>query len=88
MPTSTDASAAWSWFASCLVRALDAASTVHFWADVTKGIRIYTRTPRLRGLMVMEAAGYRFGDYWKLGGVVLAWYGIMSIFWVPLIWGF
>ena len=27
-----------------------------FWADVTKGIRIYTRTPRLRGLMVMEAA--------------------------------
>lgn len=28
----------------------------HFWADVTKGIRIYTRTPRLRGLMVMEAA--------------------------------
>lgn len=27
-----------------------------FWADVTKGIRIYTATPRLRGLMVMEAA--------------------------------
>ncbi|MDP4892681.1 MFS transporter, partial [Cypionkella sp.] len=28
----------------------------HFWTDVTKGIRIYTRTPRLRGLRVMEAA--------------------------------
>jgi MFS family permease len=28
----------------------------HFWRDVTKGIRIYTHTPRLRGLMVMEAA--------------------------------
>lgn len=28
----------------------------HFWADVTKGVRIYIRTPRLRGLMVMEAA--------------------------------
>ena len=28
----------------------------HFWADVTKGVRIYTATPRLRGLMVMEAA--------------------------------
>jgi MFS family permease len=27
-----------------------------FWADVTKGIRIYARTPRLRGLLVMEAA--------------------------------
>ena len=39
-------------------------------------------------MMIMEPAGYRFGDYWKLGGVVLAWYGIMSIFWVPLIWGF
>lgn len=27
-----------------------------FWADVTKGMRIYARTPRLRALMVMEAA--------------------------------
>ncbi len=27
-----------------------------FWADVTKGVRIYVRTPRLRALMVMEAA--------------------------------
>ncbi len=33
-----------------------AAEPGHFWADVTKGVRIYTRTPRLRGLMVMEAA--------------------------------
>jgi MFS family permease len=27
-----------------------------FWADVTKGVRIYTHTPRLRGLLVMEAS--------------------------------
>jgi len=33
-----------------------ASDSGHFWADVTKGIRIYTRTPRLRGLMMMEAA--------------------------------
>jgi di/tricarboxylate transporter len=37
-------------------------------------------------LMVMQPGGYRFGDYWKLGGVVLIWYFIVAVVLVPLIW--
>jgi di/tricarboxylate transporter len=37
-------------------------------------------------LMVMEPGGYRFGDYWKLGLVVMAWYFVVSVFIVPVIW--
>jgi di/tricarboxylate transporter len=36
--------------------------------------------------MVMEPGGYRFGDYWKLGGVLLVWYFVVSVVLVPLIW--
>lgn len=42
-----------------------------FWADVTKGIRIYTRTPRLRGLMIMEAAVAAAGAMVYVNTVVL-----------------
>jgi di/tricarboxylate transporter len=37
-------------------------------------------------LMVMEPGGYRFGDYWKLGLPLLAWYAVVAIGIVPLIW--
>lgn len=43
----------------------------HFWADVTKGIRIYVRTPRLRGLIVMEAAVAAAGAMVYVNTVVL-----------------
>lgn len=42
-----------------------------FWSDVTKGIRIYTATPRLRGLMVMEAAVAAAGAMVYVNTVVL-----------------
>jgi MFS family permease len=48
-----------------------ASDSGHFWADVTKGIRIYTRTPRLRGLMVMEAAVAAAGAMVYVNTVVL-----------------
>jgi MFS family permease len=48
-----------------------AAEPGHFWADVTKGIRIYIRTPRLRGLMVMEAAVAAAGAMVYVNTVVL-----------------
>ena len=35
-------------------------------------------------LVVMEAAGYRFGDYWKLGLPLLGLYGLVGIGLVPL----
>jgi MFS family permease len=42
-----------------------------FWADVTKGVRIYTQTPRLRGLLVMEAAVAAAGAMVYVNTVVL-----------------
>ena len=39
-------------------------------------------------LMVQEAAGYRFNDYWKLGAPLLLLYGLVGIFLVPLLWPF
>jgi di/tricarboxylate transporter len=37
-------------------------------------------------LMVMEPAGYRFGDYWKLGLPVMGVYYVVAVLLVPLIW--
>jgi di/tricarboxylate transporter len=37
-------------------------------------------------MMVMEPGGYRFGDYWKLGLPLLAWYAVVSIGVVPVVW--
>jgi di/tricarboxylate transporter len=39
-------------------------------------------------LMVMEPGGYRFGDYWRLGAVIMAWYFVVAVVYVPLIWSF
>jgi di/tricarboxylate transporter len=37
-------------------------------------------------LIVMGPGGYRFGDYWKLGGALMALYFVVAVFWTPLIW--
>jgi len=39
-------------------------------------------------LMIMEPAGYRFGDYWKLGLPLLALFFVVSVFLVPVFWPF
>src|SRR3954471_7691796 len=39
-------------------------------------------------LMVMGPGGYRFGDYWKLGGVLLTLFGVVAVLLVPVIWSF
>jgi di/tricarboxylate transporter len=39
-------------------------------------------------LMVMGPGGYRFGDYWKLGGLLLLLFGIVAVLLVPVFWGF
>ena len=36
----------------------------------------------------MGAGGYRFGDYWKLGLVVMAVFFLVSVFLVPVFWSF
>jgi di/tricarboxylate transporter len=37
-------------------------------------------------LIVMGPAGYRFGDYWKLGSVLMLLYFCIAVFWVPVVW--
>jgi di/tricarboxylate transporter len=39
-------------------------------------------------LMVMEPAGYRFGDYWKFGAPMMLWFFIIAVGVTPLIWSF
>jgi di/tricarboxylate transporter len=37
-------------------------------------------------LIVMGPGGYRFGDYWKLGIVLMLLYFVIAVFWVPVVW--
>lgn len=39
-------------------------------------------------LMVMQPAGYRFGDYWRLGLPLAVVYVIVAVLYVPLVWHF
>jgi di/tricarboxylate transporter len=39
-------------------------------------------------LMVMRPAGYRFGDYWRLGLPLLGWFLAVSVAIIPLVWKF
>jgi di/tricarboxylate transporter len=38
--------------------------------------------------LVMGPGGYTFGEYWKLGLPLLAWFFVVAVFIVPLIWPF
>ena len=39
-------------------------------------------------LIAMGAAGYRFGDYWRLGIVVMVVFFVVAVFLVPVFWPF
>lgn len=39
-------------------------------------------------MMVMGPAGYRFGDYWRLGLPLVGLFGVVAILLVPAIWSF
>jgi di/tricarboxylate transporter len=39
-------------------------------------------------LMVMGPAGYRFTDYWPLGSVMMLFFFLVAVFWVPVVWPF
>jgi di/tricarboxylate transporter len=39
-------------------------------------------------LMIMGPGGYRFGDYWKLGLVLMALFFVVAVFLVPVVWRF
>jgi di/tricarboxylate transporter len=36
----------------------------------------------------MGPGGYKFGDYWKLGGCMMLWFAVIAIFYVPIFWSF
>ncbi len=37
-------------------------------------------------MMVLGPGGYRFGDYWRLGLVMLGLFFVAAVFLVPVIW--
>ena len=37
-------------------------------------------------LTVIGPAGYRFGDYWKLGLPLMIWFFLVATFLVPVVW--
>jgi di/tricarboxylate transporter len=39
-------------------------------------------------MMIMRPAGYRFGDYWRLGLPLALLFGLVAILWVPVVWSF
>jgi di/tricarboxylate transporter len=39
-------------------------------------------------LMIMGPGGYKFSDYWKIGIVCMAWFFVLAVFFVPMIWSF
>jgi len=39
-------------------------------------------------MMIMRPAGYRFGDYWKLGLPLALLFGLVAVLWVPIVWSF
>ena len=39
-------------------------------------------------LIAMGAAGYRFGDYWRLGLLVMGVFFVVGVLLVPVIWSF
>jgi di/tricarboxylate transporter len=63
-----------------------AAAPVLMCLNVACAAALLTPVATPANLMVMEPGGYRFNDYWKLGIVVLAWYFVIAVVLVPLIW--
>ena len=39
-------------------------------------------------MMIMNPGGYRFGDYWKLGLPVMAWWLVVALLVIPRVWDF
>lgn len=55
---------------------------------VAAAVAFLTPVATPANLMVMGPAGYRFGDYWRLGLPLVLLFGVVAVFLVPLIWKF
>ena len=56
--------------------------------NVVASAALLTPVATPANVMIMGPGGYRFGDYAKLGLPLLAWYFVIAIGLVPLIWSF
>jgi di/tricarboxylate transporter len=56
--------------------------------SVAAGAALLTPVATPVNLIAMGAAGYRFGDYWKLGLIVMVVFFLVSVFVVPVFWPF
>ncbi|HYJ13278.1 MAG TPA: anion permease, partial [Thermomicrobiales bacterium] len=54
--------------------------------NVASAASLLTPVATPANTMVMGPAGYRFGDYWKLGLPVMLVYFVVAVYVVPLIW--
>jgi di/tricarboxylate transporter len=64
------------------------ALTVLMAINVASAAALFTPVATAANLMLMQPAGYRFGDYWKLGSVVMIVYLAVAVFLVPVFWPF
>jgi di/tricarboxylate transporter len=62
--------------------------TVLMSVAVTSAGALLTPVATPANLMVMGPGGYRFGDYWKLGLLLLALYAVIGVLLVPVFWPF
>jgi di/tricarboxylate transporter len=60
--------------------------TVLMCVSVASSAALLTPIATPANMMIMRPAGYRFGDYWKLGVVIMALYFVVSVFLVPVFW--
>ena len=56
--------------------------------SVTAAAALITPVATPVNLIAMGAAGYRFGDYWKLGILVMGVFFVVAVLIVPLVWPF
>lgn len=54
--------------------------------SVASAAALLTPVATPANMMIMQPAGYRFGDYWKFGLAIMALYAAVAILLVPVIW--
>ncbi|WP_104089725.1 SLC13 family permease [Arthrobacter sp. GMC3] len=62
--------------------------TVLMCVSVASSAALLTPVATPANMMIMRPAGYRFGDYWKFGLVIMALYVAVAVFLVPVFWPF
>ncbi|MGY3380026.1 di/tricarboxylate transporter [Arthrobacter sp. TE12231] len=60
--------------------------TVLMCVAVASSAALLTPVSTPANMMIMQPAGYRFGDYWKFGLAVMALYAAVAILLVPVFW--